>query len=143
MNTVLHCWWQVLLAGVLYFVLGAFWYNPKTFATAWAKGHGITMDPEARKNTNIPLLFGASFVMGLLLSALVCYIGVATSGGGALMGLAHALKSGLVIGLGAFAAMSMSFIFLQKPTAVYLIDGGYHLVGCMLAALVFHFTGCC
>lgn len=142
MNTVLHCWWQVLLAGFLYFVLGAFWYNPKTFAVTWAKAHGITMDPEARKNANLGAMFGASFMLGLLLSALVCWVSVATSGG-ALMGVTHALKSGLVIGLGAFASMSMSFIFLQKPKEVYFIDGGYHLVGCLLAALVFHFTGCC
>ncbi|MFN7312756.1 MAG: DUF1761 domain-containing protein [Bacteroidota bacterium] len=146
MNTIMNCWWQVLLAGTLYFVLGAIWYSPISLGSSWAKGHGIQIDPEARKNVNMGNLFALSFMCGLLLSALVCWVCAASCGNVCNTNptnmLMHCLKSGWAIGLGAFASMSMSFIYLQKPINVYLIDGGYHLVGCTVAALVYYFTGC-
>src|SRR5688572_28117590 len=103
MTTLMHFWWQVLVAALAYFVLGAIWYNPKVFGTAWAKSHGIEMDPAKRKETNMARLFLMSFLCAFLLSAATLWVCVATCQGGLCssaggMGMGHCIKAGVLIG---------------------------------------------
>ena len=58
MTTILHCWWQIIVAAFVYFALGAAWFNPKTFGNAWMKSHGIVRDEEKMKDTNMGMMFG-------------------------------------------------------------------------------------
>jgi hypothetical protein len=142
MNTILHCWWQILVAAIPYFMLGAIWYNPKFLGSIWASGHGLDMSEEKKKEVNMGKLFGLSFICTLVLCAVVCYV---CCRGDMIMNrsLTDCLGCGLAVGFAAAAAMSMNYIYLMKPQRVFLIDGGYHILGCMLAATVFHLLGCC
>lgn len=144
----MHFWWQTLVAALAFFMLGAIWYNPKVFGTAWAKSHGIVMDPEKRKEVNIAKLFICSFLCALVLSAVTlwvcaasCQITLCSAPGG--MGMIHCIKSGILVGAAGAAAISMGYIYNMKPLNSYLIDGGYNFTGCVMASIIYYFLGCC
>ncbi len=143
MNIILHNWWQILVAAIPYFMLGAIWYNPKVLGTIWASGHGVVMDEAKKKDVNMGKLFGLSFMCTLVLCAVVCYVCCAGGTPMAHSSLCDCLCSGFAVGAAAAAAMGMNYIYLMKPSRVFLIDGGYHIIGCMLAATAFHMLGCC
>ncbi len=148
MTTTMHFWWQILVAAIVYFALGALWYNQKVLGTLWANSHGLKMDPEEMKKVNMGKLMSMSFLCTVVICAIVCWVCNAScgemschaDGGGGMM---HCVKSGLVVGIAAASAISMGFIYQMKPMASYLIDGGYHITGCVLASVVFYFLGCC
>jgi hypothetical protein len=51
--------------------------------------------------------------------------------------LPSALKLGLITGICfATTAVSISFIYESRPTALYFIDCGYHLAGHLIAAII-------
>ncbi len=56
----------VLVAALVPTVIGFIWYNPKVFGTAWMNASGMT--EEKIKGGNMPLIFGVSFVLSLLLA---------------------------------------------------------------------------
>jgi hypothetical protein len=150
MMTIQHCWWQILVAAIVYFALGAVWFNPKVFGTAWANSHGIKMNDEDKKKVNMGKLFTLSFLCGLVLCAAVCIVCCAacgsmctTDGQCVSAGIGCCLKSGLLVGLSASAAISMAYIYQMKPIAAYYTDCGYHIIGCLLAAITLHLLGCC
>jgi hypothetical protein len=148
MTTVLHFWWQVLVAAIAYFALGAIWFNPKVFGTIWAKSHGIVMDPAKRAETNMGRLFAMSFLCALILSSAVCWVCCASCQGGSCsapggMGIIHCIKSGLIVGGSGFAAISMGYIYQMKPLNAFLTDGGYNLTGSVLAGIIYYYLGCC
>jgi len=144
MTTILHCWWQIIVAAIVYFALGAAWFNPKTFGNIWMKSHGIVMDEEKRKNTNMGLMMGLSFVCALIFSAAICWIGCAACGGNCQStGLMDCWKIGLLIGIVAATSISMAYLYQMKPINAFLTDGLYHVVGSLLAATTLHLLGCC
>jgi hypothetical protein len=149
MNTIMHCWWQIIVAAIPYFMLGAIWFNPKVFGTLWASGHGIVMDEAKKKEVNMGKLFGMSFICALILCAVVCWVccqgtnGMCAEGELCNSSMCHCIACGFMVGLAAAAAISMHYVYLMKPIRVFIIDGGYHIVGCTMAAIVFHLLGCC
>jgi hypothetical protein len=49
----------------------------------------------------------------------------------------HAVKLGLLVGVCfSFTAIAISFLYTRKPSGLYAIDGGYQVVGTILAAIV-------
>lgn len=57
----------VLVAGIVPLVVGAVWYNPKVFGSAWMDACGL--DEEKLKDANMALIFGLTFVFSLLCAA--------------------------------------------------------------------------
>lgn len=56
----------VLVAAVVPMVLGFIWYNPKFLGTVWAREAEMT---EAKmKSGNLPVIFGLSFLLSILLA---------------------------------------------------------------------------
>ncbi|MBA2745365.1 MAG: DUF1761 domain-containing protein [Flavisolibacter sp.] len=124
-------WLAVLVAAVLYFALGALWYTA-LFGKQWIAYQGINVnDPEMKKGSGAIML--SSFF--LMLFATICLallvekleLNQAVSG----------IKLGLVTGLGfAFTAISISYLYIKKPFGLHAIDGLYHVVGQIIAAIV-------
>ena len=56
----------VLVAAVVPMVLGFIWYNPKFLGTVWAREAEMT--EEKMKTGNLPVIFGLSFVLSILLA---------------------------------------------------------------------------
>ncbi len=133
LTTFTSNWWQILVASFVYFALGGFWYSPLFLGTKWAQGHGVKMDPELRKNTNMAKLFTLSMLCTVLLSLLVAHLCI----GAHSTTLTEYLQNGVLVGLAGFAAMSMGFIYLQKPAIIFWIDGAYHIIGSLLASTIY------
>jgi hypothetical protein len=56
----------ILLAALVPLVVGFFWYNSKTFGTAWMKA--ADMNEEKMKGAKMPLIFGLTFLFSFFLS---------------------------------------------------------------------------
>lgn len=145
MTVILHCWWQIIVAAIVYFALGALWFNPKTFGNAWMKSHGIVRDPEKMKETGMGITMGLSFVCALIFSAAICWICCATSSGECCQSssLIHCLKIGFLVGMIAATSISLAYLYQMKPLNAFLTDALYHVVGSLLAAITMHLLGCC
>jgi hypothetical protein len=93
-------------------------------------------DPEARKG--MPLLFIGSFVLMVAASAGIAVLLQLLPGAGTL----QAAKLGLLLSVCfSFTSMAISYLYTRKPMALYAIDGGYHIIGTILSAIVIHLVG--
>lgn len=59
----------ILGAALIPTVIGFIWYHPKVLGTAWMNASGVTED--MIKASNMPLIFGVSLVLSVMLSAQV------------------------------------------------------------------------
>src|SRR5262245_48460798 len=60
-------WLAVLVAALASLPVGFIWYNPKVFGTAWMKAAGVDMN--ASKSANMPLIFGLTILMSMVVCA--------------------------------------------------------------------------
>lgn len=133
MNTTLFTnfnWLAILAAAIAYFALGAIWYSA-LFGKRWVAYHNITIDPEAKKGVGAIML--SSFVLMTIavfcLAILVSRIGITEAVSG--------LKLGLITGVGfATTAVSIGYLYTKKPFGLHLIDGFYHVLGNVIAAII-------
>jgi hypothetical protein len=56
----------ILVAALVPMVLGFIWYGPMLFQKAWMKESGVT--EEKMKGSNMPVIFGISLVMAVILA---------------------------------------------------------------------------
>ncbi|HKO78772.1 MAG TPA: DUF1761 domain-containing protein [Chitinophagaceae bacterium] len=125
-------WLAVLVAAIAYFMLGAIWYSKALFGAKWAVAVGINMnDPDKGKGM-------AKMMIGTFVLILVTCIGLALLVNRLDLTLfVSAVKLSLITGICfATTAVSISFIYESRPTALYFIDCGYHLVGHIAAAII-------
>lgn len=125
-------WLHLLVAAIAYFALGAAWYSPVLFSKAWAKAIQLNMDdPNAKKGMGA-LMVGSFLMMCVTVIAL----GIIQQKIPA-VGISGAMKVGLFFGL-CFSSMGIgiSYIYQRKPLVLYLIDCGYHIVGCCIASMI-------
>jgi len=59
----------LFIAALVPLIVGFLWYNPKTFGTAWMKETGLT--PEDGKKSNMPLIFGLTYLFSLMLAVFI------------------------------------------------------------------------
>lgn len=127
-------WLAVVVAALIYFVLGAVWYAPPVFGRIWQRSIG--WDPEATPPQMqvtaylIPLI--AYLVMAVATAMLAAATGSSDLNGG--------LTLGLVVGIGyALARTAVDAAFdPHKPQrwVWFAVAGGYHLVGIVLVAVL-------
>ncbi|WP_445455478.1 DUF1761 domain-containing protein [Flavobacterium sp. HNIBRBA15423] len=138
----------ILVAALSTFALGAIWYNPKVFGTAWMKEAGLT--EEQLKKGNMAKIFGFAFFFAILIAfimpTLVIHeIGAVQAAGGneadpALIeflkvhgGKFRSFKHGALHGsiLGVFLALPIlgtTFLFEQRSWKYIFIHAGYWIV---------------
>lgn len=127
-------WSAVVVAALVYFVLGALWYAPPIFGRIWQRSIG--WEPEAgapqMKLTSylIPLI--AYLVMAVATAMLAAATGSSDLNSG--------LMLGLVIGIAfALARTAVDAAFdPHKPQrwVWFAVAGGYHFVGIVLVAVL-------
>lgn len=125
-------WLAILVAAIAYFMLGAVWYSKALFGAKWAAAVGLDMtDPNKSKGM-------AKMMTGTFVLILIACMGIAMLVTRMdLSVLPSALKLGLITGICfATTAVSISFIYESRPTALYFIDCGYHLAGHLIAAII-------
>ena len=126
-------WWAILVASLAYFILGAIWYSKALFGSKWAQLVKLDMsNPDLKKGMG--KMMAGTFVLILI----VCF-------GQALLiqminfndNFLYGIKLGLLTGLCfATTALSISYVYESKPTNLYLINNGYHVVGHIVAAII-------
>lgn len=125
-------WLHVLVATIAYFMLGAIWYS-FLFQKKWIRYQNIDMsNPDAKKGVGalMALSFVAFFVITLCIAILMGRIEL-------LGGWQSAVKLGLFTGLGFSAAtISINYLYTKKPFGLHLIDGTFHVVGQIIAAVI-------
>jgi len=124
----------VLVATLVHFMLGGFWYSPLLFGNkfiqiiGWspAKLEEIGNQNHAKEYL---IAFLSSAVLVLILAHFVQY----TKATSAIAGVQTAFWAWL----GFIATTSIATVlFEQRPLGLYLINAGYQLVGCSLAGAI-------
>lgn len=124
----------VLVAAIAIFIIGALWYSPALFAKRWIALQGRTAE-EMKASTHLPMLV-------LMLLSFVCGLLVALALAVVLHHYSHmdALKGGMIgalCWLGFIGSTSITTsLFSARPTRLWLIDAGYHLVAAIVAGLI-------
>jgi hypothetical protein len=121
-----------LAAALAYFAIGAVWYSKILFAKKWIALIGIDMnDPNAKKGMGIAML--ASFIL-----MAICSTGLAILVSKLEMeGWKNGLKLGALTGICfAASAICINYLYEKKPMALHVINGGYALVGNIVAAVI-------
>lgn len=120
----------IIVAAIVYFILGALWYSPLLFAKAWIENVGRTKE-QLMSGSKIVYLytliaeFGICFVM-----AFVIWI----------LGTPNCITA---IKVGAFFSIGLTSTIIainnwygQRGLKLTLIDSGYHIVGIILASII-------
>jgi hypothetical protein len=129
MNTTNH--FAVVVAAVVFFILGACWYT--VLADPWAAGIGKTMEQLKREGggSMLPMVMGfvAILVMCYTLNSLLNRLGDTTAGSGA--------KVGAFVALGFVAAnIALNYAFESRGVTLWTINSGYVLVGLTIAGAI-------
>lgn len=146
--------WMIFVSALIPIIIGAIWYNPKVFGTAWMKEAGMTK--ESMEGANMILIFGLSYVFAILMSfALISMtihqFGVQSLADGAnesiismakeYLGLTegnfrtfkHGAFHGFIGGLGiAFTVLATNAMFERKSWKYIWINSGYWIVSMTL-----------
>lgn len=118
----------VVVAAVVYFVLGAAWYAPPVFGNRWQAASKADVSGGANPMIYV-VTFAAWFVVALALAYLAVLIGVESA--------AEGLGLGLMAGLGLMLpTLFVSSMYEQTSSTVTAIGVGYNLVGFALAGLI-------
>jgi len=125
-------WLAVLVAAVGYFALGAIWYSKILFAPRWLALVKIdARDPNATKG--MAAIMTTSFVTILVacigLAILVAYLHLSTFSQGVKLGA----LTGICFGS---TSISNSYLYEKRPSGLHFINGGYTLVGNIIAAVI-------
>lgn len=126
-------WLALFVAALAYFVLGALWYSKVLFGHKWATLVKLDInDPNLRKGMVERMIgsFVLMFIACLGLAILVARINPPVE-------FLSGVRIGLLAGI-CFAAttLSISFIYENKPKGLYFIDGGYHILGLLIASII-------
>jgi hypothetical protein len=129
MKTTNH--FAVVVAAIVFFMLGAGWYT--VLADPWAAGVGKTMAQLKTEGggSAMPMVLGfvAILVMCYTLNSLLNRLGETTAGGGA--------KVGAFVALGFVAAnIALNYAFELRGVTLWTINTGYVLVGLTVAGAI-------
>ena len=126
-------WIAVVIGALSYFALGALWYSKVLFAKQWLMFTKINpKDPDATKGMG--LLMFMSFVWMFITAV---GIAILRDRIGDISGWLGGVKLGTVTGVCfGVSAISISYLYEKRPAGLYWINGGYTLLGNIIAAVI-------
>jgi hypothetical protein len=115
----------VVVAALVTFVLGAFWYSPVLFARQWMQAQGYTPEKlEAMKKKGMTRAYLVSVLCYLVMAYVVALLASYTNS----TSLAQGLWLGFLVWLGFAATIGLTANqFSEKPIAAWVVDAGYQL----------------
>jgi hypothetical protein len=115
----------VVVAAVLTFVLGAFWYSPVLFAKQWMHAQGYTPEKiDEMKKRGMTRAYVVSVLCYLVMAYVVALLASYTNS----TTVAQGLWLGFLAWLGFAATIGLTAnLFSEKPIAAWVIDAGYQL----------------
>ena len=125
-------WLHILVAAIAYFALGAVWYS-FLFQKKWIGYHSInTSNPDGRKGAGA-IMFLSFIWMFIVSVGLAILIEKIPTAWGVLSGVKLGLTTGVCFSA---AAISITYLYLKKPIGIHFIDGLYHIVAQIIAAVI-------
>lgn len=124
-------WLQILVAAIAYFALGAIWYSA-LFQKKWIAYQKIDMNDPNIKSGTAAIMFGSfiwMFISCIALDIIVTKLQLDN----ALSGVKWGLLTGICFSA---AAISISYLYVKKPTGLHFIDCLYHVVGQVIACVI-------
>ena len=125
-------WIAVICATLAYFGLGALWYSKLLFVNAWIRLLNIDVNAADAKK-DVGKIMGLSLVCMFLVCTALAVLCNKMDLTGSLSGFKLGLFTGCLFSV---ATMCINYLFEKKPFALYLINGGYALVGQIIASLI-------
>lgn len=124
----------ILVAALAYFALGSLWYSKVLFVKRWIADLKIDVnDPNAKKGMG--MMFGGSLFLMLVQCLAIAIIAERLHIRGA--GWMSGLKLGALTGCCFCAAtIGVNYLYEKKPLSLFLINGGYAIVGNIIAAII-------
>jgi len=123
----------VLVAGLVYFALGAIWYS-LLFGKMWSKGiqeMGIKMNPMEKGAMGMMML--KSFLWNMLSVIAMAYFIHVAGAYSAMAGFKLGLAGGAGVALG---CMGMNANWQGTKRVVLMVDAGYQIIGLALASTI-------
>lgn len=119
----------VVVASIVYFILGALWYQPFLFGKAWARLMNKPEQFEPPEPSVYLLTFGLLFIGCFSLAMVIGALFIALPLQGFLLGGSMAL--GFI-----FTGAGVTGIYDGKSVPLFLINNGYHLLGMSVAGVI-------
>jgi len=115
----------ILVAALVTFVLGAFWYSPVLFARQWMQAQGYTPEKvEEMKKKGMTRAYAVSALCYVVTAYVVALLAGYTNS----TTLAQGLWLGFLCWLGFAATIGLAAnMFSEKPFAAWVIDAGYQM----------------
>jgi len=124
-------WLAAIVAGAIYFGLGALWYSPVLFANLFMKYRGLTSEQIQGSGTPTDYLLAlvTDLIAALVLAVFVNLANATT--------FLDGLGIGLVIALGFAATSALKYTIFSGPhKALWVIYTGYQLVGFAIMGVI-------
>ncbi|MCG3153559.1 MAG: hypothetical protein DKINENOH_00149 [bacterium] len=122
----------VLVAALVYFVLGGLWYSPVMFAKPWMALVGTSEEAIKQKG-------GAAkaYLVGIVCALIIAFVLAIFVEQHPTANLFTGAQTGLMAGLGLVAMTAFTTsTFEGRPLKLFLIDAGYNVVGFILAGAI-------
>ncbi|MBN1211938.1 MAG: DUF1761 domain-containing protein [candidate division Zixibacteria bacterium] len=131
METMSVNYWAVLVAGVVYMILGALWYSSALFGKAWMKGIGKTKEQVSADASAVNYIIAiiGSFIASYGIARLMLMTGRTSISDG----ITIAVLVGVCFVLTAF---SVNDAFEKRPSGLTAINVLYHLVSFVIAGII-------
>lgn len=121
-------WIAIIVAALIPMVMGFLWYGP-IFGKQWQSSMGFS--DEDLKSGNMPVIFGISFVMAILMAMGIFFFieGMHEAGGGSFHTFKHGALHGAMVSIFFSIPVLVSNSLFQKNNAKnILINIGYWVV---------------
>jgi len=124
-------WISILVGTIGYFMLGAIWYS-FLFKEKWMSYNNIKIEDTANK-TGVGGIMFTSFVLMFITSIGLAMLAEYMQ----LDGWKYGVKLGLLTGICfAFTSMAINMLYEKRPGGLYLINGGYLILGNIISAVI-------
>jgi hypothetical protein len=127
-------WPAIAVAALGYFALGSLWYSPLLFVKKWIGYLNIDVNnPDAKKG--MAAMFAGSLVLMFLQCLAIAIIAerIGIRGNGWMSGLKLGALTGCFL---CAATVGVNYLYEKKPLGLFLINGGYAVVGNIIAAII-------
>ena len=122
----------VLVGGLAAWAVGSLWYSPVLFGKIWQKELGFT--DEYIKQGNMPLIFGSSFLLMLIM--VFGLVPMIDAHGDDMVwhhGMFHGLMAALFF---VVTSMGINYLYQRKSLKLFFIDAGYQVLILVIGGLV-------
>ena len=123
----------VLIGAFVFWMVGAFWYSEHLFRPAWMRITGLSDSAERQRFDTKSYAFALAFIGVLVFAYVLDWVIVRTGRPSILRGAVEGLMLGVAATL---TPLFTVMAFEGKPEELFLIHGGYMLIGCLLVGAI-------